>query len=324
MTATRRSVLSGLAGLGAFSAMPAWAQAIGSQSDPWAQVDPYADPRNGFPSQGRAEGGQGRPAPVRFNSANGQALAQDEQDEIAAGRMAYPYRVRNGGGAYANRNVQQALRDFCKPMFAIADRSHLPWVVTLVNEEDPNASAGPGGTVIVHAGIVALFDDPYDFASVLAHEVGHVDRRHLTRGMDLALLAKMARERGITGMGDQAMATLMPDLEGQVPDFMALMANSFSREDEAEADAHAVEVFERLGIDPARAAGGMRAILRVEQMFGGGAPNEWVTDHPLTPDRIRHIEQVAALRRKPRDNFVFPGWDVLKAALPTDPRFKKT
>lgn len=322
MSITRRSML---AALGGAIATPAWAQAIGSQSDPWAQVDPYADPRNGFPSQGRTEGGQGGPAPRPPGSANRavQALSQDEQDEIAAGRMAYPYRIKKAGGVYANPKVQQALRDFCKPMFAISDRSHLPWVVTLVNQVEPNASAGPGGTVIVHAGILALFDNPYDFASILAHEVGHVDCRHLSQGMDLALLAKMARERGITGMGDQAMATLMPELDGQVPDFMALMANSFSREDEAEADAHGVEIFERLGVDPAYAAGGMRAILKLEQMFGGGAPNEWVTDHPLTPDRISHIEQVAALRRKPRTNFVFPGWDVLKAALPTDPRFKK-
>ncbi|HTH16230.1 MAG TPA: M48 family metalloprotease [Magnetospirillum sp.] len=322
MPITRRTLL---AGLGASAVTPAWAQAIRSQNDPWAQVDPYDDPRNGFPAEGEWGGGN---APVHRNALAGNGskalLSAEEQNEVAAGRMAYPYRIKKLGGACSDPKLQQAIRDFCRPMFAVADRANLPWVVTLVNERKENASAGPGGTVIVHAGIVAIFDSPYELASVLGHEVGHVDCRHLSRGKDIGMLADIVRQQGITGMGDEAMTRLMPQVEGRVLDFMDLMEKKFSREDEEEADIHAIEIFDRLGIDPILAASGMRKIMKLEQMSGGAAPNEWVTNHPLTPDRVVNIERAAALRRKPATNFTFPGWDVLKAAFPTPPEFKKT
>lgn len=314
-------MLAGMAGWGLTGfALPAWSQAIGAQSDPWAQVDPYADPRNGFPSERRAAGdGAASGSPFRPAAVS----TADDQDEIAAGRMAYPSRIKRGGGAYADPKLQQALRDFCRPLFAASDRPALPWTVTLVKTAEPNASAGAGGMVIVHGGLLPLFDHPADFASIMAHEIGHVDYRHVTRGADLGLLAQMARNQGITADGDAAMATLMPEVQGHVNDFMDLMDKTFSREDEDDADAHVVEIFDRVGIDPAHAADGMRAILRFEQRVGGGAPNQWVTGHPLTPDRIRHLETLAATRRRPAKNYEFSGWDVLKAAFPTHPDFRK-
>lgn len=313
MIIRRRSVLGGLAGLGLGAALPAWAQAIGPQSDPWAQVDPYADPRNGFSSERRAE----PPVPGPRGSAERLTLSAADQDEISVGRSVYPRWIKEGGGAYPDARAQQALRDFCRPLFAVADRAALPWTVTLTNERAPNAAAGAGGMVIVHAGMVALCDTPYALAAVLAHEVGHVDCRHSTRGLDMGQLAEIARAQGMTAMGDKAMAQTMPDVAGRVPDFMKLMDLTFSREDEAEADAHAVEIFDRLGIDPALASSGMRALLDFERKHGGGAPNEWVTDHPLTPDRVRAMDALAATRSKPRSNFTFPTWGVLKANFPS-------
>ncbi|MCR6630997.1 MAG: M48 family metallopeptidase [Magnetospirillum sp.] len=252
-----------------------------------------------------------------------QALSPGDQDEIALSRLVYPHWIKEGGGAVADPRLQQALKDFCRPLFAVSDRANLPWTVTLVNNPEVNASAGLAGMVIVNAGLLPFMDDPYAFAAVLAHEIGHVDCRHTARGTDMALLAEEARKQGATAMGDRALAQLMPELDGRIADFMTLMKNAYSREDEAEADAHAVELFERRGIDPRLAANGMRAIQRLEQVSGGGAGNEWVTDHPLTPDRIRHMERVAALRSRPAANYVLPGWDVLKAAIPTDPRIRK-
>lgn len=315
MPVTRRNLLlTGLAGLGTAATLPAWAQAIGSQSDPWAQVDPYDDPRNGFPSQ-RAGGAAAQPQ--RPAGASPFAPGAGEQDEIAIGRAAYPRRIQKGGGACPDPRIQQALRDFCRPLFAVSNRPALPWTVTMVNARDPNASAGLGGMVIVHGGLVALFDNPYHLASVMAHEIGHVDLGHMARGNDIGALAEVARAQGATALGDQAMEQLLPETRGRVADFMTLMDMTFSREDEAEADAHVIEVFSRAGIDPRLASGAMRTILEFERRHGVGAPSEWLTDHPLTPDRIQAMDALAATRSRPASNVVLPGWDVLKSAYPT-------
>lgn len=321
MSIARRTFL---AGLGAGLSSPAWAQfdnAIRPQNDPWAQVNPYEDARNGFPVQRQAES----PMPRRNSlaAAGTPPLSQEDLEEVQGGRLAYAHWIREGGGPHGDPRLQQALRAYCQPIFAVADRANLPWQVTLVNDRSLNASAGPGGCVIVNAGILPFYDDPRDFAAVLAHEVGHVDHRHALRHVDMAGLAELARRSGVTATGDAAMVQLMPELQGRVADFADLARRAYSREDEAQADSHILAIFERLGVDPAHAAGGLAVLSKYAQLRGE-VHSPWVDEHPLPADRVRALEKMAALRSKPAPEFTFTGWDVLKAAFPTDPRFKKT
>lgn len=325
MSASRRTILTGLASLGAATALPAWAQTVGAQSDPYAQVDPYADPRNGFPSERAPAGPAGGMAPQNpmLTDKRSIALSDADREEIQAGHMAYPFRLRRDGGANANPKLQKALRDFCQPIFAVADRSQLPWVVTLVNNPQPNASAGAGGTVVVRTGIISIYDHPSELAAILAHEAGHVDHRHVVRGGETTRLIEYARAHGMNPISNDDMIKLMPQVEGGVKDYLDLVDKAYSRDDEAEADAHILTIFERLGVDPKHAANGLRVLDKLDRLTGGGAPNEWVTDHPLSMDRVRDLERRSAMAPKPKTDFVFAGWDVLKAAFPTLPAFRK-
>ncbi len=319
----RRFVLTGLAGLGVTAALPALAQGVRRQSDPWAQVNPYDDPRNGFPAEG---GGKPAPAPSRpdpFRAAH--HLTPEEEEEIAIGRAVYPRWVAEAGGPYPDPRLQQALADFCKPIFAVADRHHLPWVVTLTDAPFPNvnASAGHGGHVIVHTAMIQIFERPEYLAAILGHEVGHVDLRHGVRGSELRTLLAELDSRGLSPVGSRMLGTLLPETRGRI-DYAHLVDMAFSREDEADADAHSVKILDRMGVDPRFAVEAETVMLKVETMLGGGAPSEWVTDHPLTPDRVEHLHQLAALAPRPRGQVRFPGWEVLKAAFPTLPAFKQS
>lgn len=318
MVITRRTLL---ASLGATLATPAWAQAIGPQSDPWAQVDPYADARNGFPAQGRAESGA-RPnnaAAGVFQSPSG---GMDEKDEIALGRDMYPRMVADFGGAYPNPKMQVALREFCRPMFAASDRPHLPWEVTLVNDRSPNAAAFGGGKVVVNAGLLPMCDSAGELAATLAHEIGHVDKYHTVRSEPLLELLDRLRKSGAGADLNGSLQALVGGSGKGAKDVWEVFELAYSREDEAEADAHEMVILERLGVDPIHA-------IRDQENFAKLAAGrrdipELLRTHPRNADRLAHIQALAAMQKRPAQDFVFPGWDTLKAAFPTHPAFKKT
>lgn len=320
MFTTRRAVLTGLAAMGSTFAAPAWAQAIGRQSDPWAQVDPYADPRNGFPSQAPVSPQPpGHPRDAVFSSAADPGDGLSEEDEVALGRAYYPRLIAEEGGTHPDGRLQAALKEFCRPLFAVSDRPHLPWEVTLVDSREINASAFAGGKVIVNTGLLPHCDQPGELAAILGHEIGHVDKRHTVRGVQGRELFAYLRQGG-GAEGGQSLDILLPNSHGQVKDIWDLFAKGFSREDEAEADAHEMVIIERLGVDPRHALNNKLAFLKLS---AGGELNELASTHPSDESRLEHIRQLAAMQRRPKQDYVFPGWPVLKAAFPTDPRFKK-
>lgn len=326
MTIRRRSVLGGLAGLGLGAAVPAWAQAIGPQSDPWAQVDPYADPRNGFPSERRNSGGAPQPERPRdvFSSSAGRGpdgALMSEQEEVALGRQMYPKFITDAGGAHPSATLQAALREFCRPMFAVSDRPQLPWEVTLVNARNPNASAFGGGKVLVHVGLLSICDRAGELAATLAHEIGHVDKFHTVRSEPLYEALNLMRQNGVGAGMNGALQAALPNTGGQVKDVAELFRLAYSREDEAEADAHEMVILGRLGVDPIHAINDQ---LNFAKLGGEDGVNELARTHPRDADRLAHIKQLAAGMKRPATDYVFPGWDTLKAAFPTHPDFRKS
>lgn len=304
------------------AALPAWGQAIGAQSDPWAQVDPYADPRNGFPAETRGSGhGQTPPRNDVFSSTASETDGMSETDEIALGRAAYPHLVAKAGGAHPDQRLQAALREFFRPMIAVSDRPHLPWDVTLVNERSTNAGALPGGKVLVNVGLISICDRAGELAATLAHEIGHVDKRHGARRQPLNDLIASLRKDGVASA--VPLETLLPQSQGQLEDVWELFGKAYSREDEAEADGHEMVILERLGVDPIHAVNDQRNFAMINRMMGDPSLNELASTHPRDENRMAHIQQLAASQRRPKTDYVFPGWPLLKAAFPTAPQFKK-
>lgn len=327
MTATRRSVLTGLAGLGAFSSMPAWAQAIGSQSDPWAQVDPYADPRNGFPSQStppanRAappEGGIFQRAPTR------QVSAEDERDEIAGALRAYGHFLEKDGGAVTDRRVQQAMQSFIAPLAKATDRSHLPWEARVARSANINAWTVGGGKMSFNAGLIAACDHPGELAAVVAHEMGHVDRLHAMMRNQLNRTLAAANDAGMLEAGKASAEILLPGAsQAGVADLLDVLRAGFVRENEYEADEHAVELMRRVGIDPVWSVSLMMKLARQDHEYGHHLVNEALQDHPRSIERAENLARRVVLNKSPQGTVSLPGWDVLKAAFPTSPKWRNT
>ncbi|OAN55736.1 M48 family metallopeptidase [Magnetospirillum moscoviense] len=320
-TTTRRSVLAGLAATAASPALAQFDSAIKPQSDPWAQVDPYADPRNGFPATGNAPKAAPGSAPPQGNAifqAGGSAPPFPTQYPLEATQIAIGQKDVRGllaqeGGVHPDQRLQQALAAFCKPFLTAATRRNLPWEVFLPASSNINAYAYVGGKLFFFDGIIKLCDDPSEFGAIVAHEIGHIDYDHHARRVQTeTMLSDVLAKQGDPGNAK----VLEVALGGSA---QKAMMSGWGRENEFEADANALTMLAKLGMDPARASKPFRRLLKIEPP---DRQTSLFSTHPGTVERIQRLEEAMTAYPRPRQAFAPPGWDMLKAAFPTPPQLK--
>lgn len=285
MPLNRRSLLAGLAAAGTTAALPALAQfSLGNLM------------------QGAA------------NMVG--AYAAGEGDEIKLGETYYQDYLKKSGGAHPDRNAQEALRRFAAPLLAAAERRSLPWEITLVDNQQVNAWALPGGKLAINSALVRHAASPDELASVIAHEIGHADKGH-----GLAQIRNQALITTVGGLGKEALGAWLGGgaLGGQVLSALegplySMILSGYSRANEFEADAHILALFERTGYDPAKADDFFRTLMRLHPQ--GSETTSLFSTHPGTQERIDRIEQAAARLAKPSRGTQPAGWSELKALFP--------
>jgi beta-barrel assembly-enhancing protease len=163
----------------------------------------------------------------------------------------------------------------------VTSRADLDWHFFMVNTDDFNAFALPGGYIYVNRGVAERSDVMDQFASVLAHEIGHVVLRHSVKqiqqmqGANVGVMVACV----LTGVCNSGLGQTGVNVLGT-----AVFAK-FSRDDEAQADAAGVEELVRAGINP----NGMPQMfekLLAERKTKPGGLDAFFTDHPLEEDRV--------------------------------------
>ena len=164
----------------------------------------------------------------------------------------------------------------------VTSRADLDWHFYMVNTNDFNAFALPGGYIYVNRGVAERSDMMDQFASVIAHEIGHVVLRHSVKQMEQMQGANVGVTIAcvLTSVCNGGLAQAGINVAGQ-----AVFAK-FSRDDEAQADAVGVDQMVRAGINP----NGMPQMfekLLAERQQTPSALDTWFTDHPLEESRIQ-------------------------------------
>jgi Zn-dependent protease with chaperone function len=142
----------------------------------------------------------------------------------------------------------------------------------------PNAFALPDGTIVVTDQLVQLAEHDEEILAVLAHEVGHVERRHgmqrVAQSTALGLLLTI-----VSGDVSQVAAVIsaLPAM---------LIEAGYSREFEREADARAVSLLNAMGVPPSRLA---RFLERMQEKIGKDSGPSWLASHPPTAERMQAI-----------------------------------
>ena len=187
-------------------------------------------------------------------------------------------------------------------------------IVTLVDSRLLNAFAVPGGVVGVNAGLFSFATEQDAFASVLAHELGHLSQRHFARRMErmeetqlptlAAMLAGMVIAAG--GGGNAGMAAMMGTQAAFIQDQLA-----YSRRFEQEADRIGLEAMSEAGFDPQAMPRMFRAMQRLTNLQGGNPP-EFLLTHPVTESRISDTQARADQLQRP-DERQDPSYAMIRA-----------
>ncbi|MGE0495371.1 MAG: M48 family metalloprotease [Vulcanimicrobiota bacterium] len=217
---------------------------------------------------------------------SGSAWAMSTQDEITIGREAAA-RFEQEYGLVNDPNMQARLDRIGARLIGQAERRDLPWQFRIVNVNEFNAAAFPGGFVYATRGLMQGLDDD-QLAFVLAHEIGHVDKRHSVRQIEGAQWTRI-------GLIAIVMGTSGGNLSQGSANTVALVDkvinSQHSQQHEAEADQYGAVLMAKAGFDPVYAVAALRTLA---QQGGGGTPgflNTLLGSHPLPADRIEHASE---------------------------------
>jgi predicted Zn-dependent protease len=162
------------------------------------------------------------------------------------------------------------------------DAPRWDWEVNVVTSKELNAFCMPGGKIIFYSGIIErlkLSDD--EIAVIMGHEVAHALREHSREHASQALAAKTAMSIGASLFGLGGITTDLANMA-----YESLVATSFSRGDESEADRIGIELAARAGYDPRTGV----TLWQKMKAQGGRTRSEFTSSHPAEDTRIKQIE----------------------------------
>ncbi len=147
----------------------------------------------------------------------------------------------------------------------------------------PNAFALPGGTIVITDAMVNIAESPEEVLAVLAHELGHVERRHAMRHV---------LQDSAAAVTTAAVTADAASLGVAVAGLPAVLAQArYSREFETEADDFAFQLLRRRGLSPEAFATLMERLTRKQQ--DAERAFAFVSSHPVTAERIRRAREAA-------------------------------
>jgi predicted Zn-dependent protease len=183
-------------------------------------------------------------------SAGDDVAASDISEEVRFGREVAA-RVIARYGLYDNAKLMKYVNLVGKALAMNTSRPELDFHFAVLNTDEINAYAAPGGYIFVTRGALLKMQSEAELAGVLAHEIGHVVEKHVVKelnikGVDDSAVSGLARVIG--GSTDSARVAFSQAVDKALD---ILFKDGYKREDEAQADKDAVLFCALTGYEPA-------------------------------------------------------------------------
>ena len=190
---------------------------------------------------------------------------------------------------YVNRLGQNLVRN---------SDAKVPFTIKVIDTEDVNAFALPGGFFFVNSGLILKAESEAELAGVMSHEIAHVAARHGTRQATRGEIAQLSTIPliflgGWSGYGIRQAANV----------FIPVGYLSFSRGFESEADMLGLQYMYKSGYDPEAFVDFFEKIQSAEKKKPGTISKVFAT-HPPTEDRIEAAQKNIQLLLKERPEYV--------------------
>jgi predicted Zn-dependent protease len=178
-------------------------------------------------------------------------VLMSEDEEISIGRQYHP-QILMEYGRYDDPGLQSYVQHVGEGLGAKSHRANLIYRFTVLDSQEVNAFALPGGYIYITRGLLSYLNSEAELAAVLGHEIGHVTARHAVRQQSASaatgiLASVIAATTGVNGAGD-----LLNTLG-------TALVRGYGREHELESDRLGAEYLARTGYD----ANAMIDVIRV-------------------------------------------------------------
>jgi predicted Zn-dependent protease len=179
-----------------------------------------------------------------------EVLTDDITEEVRFGREVAA-RIIGRYGLYLNDDVTRYVTLVGQSLARNANRPELAFRFAVLNTSDINGYACPGGYIFVTRGALEKMQDEAELAGVLAHEMIHVNERHVVKELNIRATEDSPASglaRLIGGSTDAARAAFFQSVDKAVE---TLFSTGYKREDENSADRGSVSLAAVAGYDPA-------------------------------------------------------------------------
>src|SRR5215467_5343380 len=177
---------------------------------------------------------------------------------------------------YVNRVGQNLVRN---------SDAKVPFTIKVLDSEEVNAFALPGGFFFVNSGLILKADNESELAGVMAHEIAHVAARHGTRQATRGTIINYA-SIPLIFMGGWTGYAIRQGAGLAIP----LGFLTFSRGFEKEADYLGLQYLYKSGYDPTAFVDFFEKIQSMEKKKPGSISKVFST-HPMTDDRIKASQE---------------------------------
>lgn len=195
------------------------------------------------------------------------------EEEVEIGKQINQRLLSEQYELYNNQRTQKYVDNIGQKLVANSDSRNIPYTFQVVVSDAVNAFATPGGYVYVTTGLLEEADNEAQLASVIAHEIAHINERHSIKALKQAVLAQGIAETA--GVSTSTLAQIGYQLAIDLPQ---------SRQYEYEADRLGLEILQQAGYPP------MAFVNFLKQLEGGNSP-EFLRTHPTNTNRLEALAE---------------------------------
>lgn len=200
---------------------------------------------------------------------------------------------------YENPDIQTYVNQIGQRLVPHSNRPDLPYTFQVVASDQVNAFATMGGFVYVTTELMKTADNEAELASVIGHEIGHIEAKHLIKQISQA-----AWQQGLlTAAGVDRSQVLQLGVE-------LALNRPHSREDERDADMRGLRMLGNAGY----AQSAMPSFM--QKLASGNSPPQFLSTHPAASSRVRDLDRAIDPNRRTGDGLDAASYRSRIQALP--------
>ena len=208
-------------------------------------------------------------------------------NELEIGKQA-AQQIEKQYKVWQNPEQQSRLDSIGQRLAQTSTRPDIPFRFKILDTDDINAMALPGGNVYATRGLMEKFTDNDQLAFVLGHEIAHAEQHH-----SMAKMGEIIKRRTVTLPLAFRQWNLSKFVLNAGDD---IVGNRYGQPKETEADKLGQEHIARMGIDPEKAADAMQHLMDLTngKNHVPAVLERILSDHPPTQERVDSLRQWAS------------------------------